>query len=95
MSTGKSGNLDRIVAEARRAAAERERSYREQALNIYPWMCGRVAAASSRVRTCASRPSTTGITIMTTTHPTAATGSCCACNAMTGAGKAMSKDPAF
>jgi hypothetical protein len=35
------GKLDRVVAEARRAAAERERGYREQALKIYPWICGR------------------------------------------------------
>ena len=33
--------LDRIVAEARRAAAMREQGYREQALKIYPWICGR------------------------------------------------------
>src|SRR6266576_5762486 len=33
--------LDRIVAEARRAAAKREQGYREQALKIYPWICGR------------------------------------------------------
>ena len=33
--------LDRIVAEARRHAAKREHSYREQALKIYPWICGR------------------------------------------------------
>src|SRR6476469_7566713 len=35
------GKLDRVVAEARRAAAEREQGYREQALKIYPWICGR------------------------------------------------------
>jgi len=35
--------LDRIVAEARRAAAKREQGYREQALKIYPWICGRCA----------------------------------------------------
>ena len=35
------GKLDRILAEARRAAKEREQSYREQALKIYPWICGR------------------------------------------------------
>jgi len=35
--------LDRIVAEARRAAAGREKGYREQALKIYPWVCGRCA----------------------------------------------------
>ncbi len=33
--------LDRIVAEARRAREVRERGYREQALKIYPWVCGR------------------------------------------------------
>ena len=33
--------LDRILAEARRAAKDREQSYREQALKIYPWICGR------------------------------------------------------
>ena len=35
--------LDRIVAEARRNAAQREKGYREQALKIYPWICGRCA----------------------------------------------------
>ena len=35
--------LDRIVAEARGAAAKREQGYREQALKIYPWICGRCA----------------------------------------------------
>jgi hypothetical protein len=35
--------LDRIVAEARRNAAERELSYRERALKLYPWVCGRCA----------------------------------------------------
>ena len=33
--------LDRVVAEARRAAEKREQGYREQALKIYPWICGR------------------------------------------------------
>jgi hypothetical protein len=33
--------LDRIVADARRAAAKREQGYREQALEIYPWICCR------------------------------------------------------
>ena len=35
--------LDRIVAEARRAADARALTYREQALKIYPWICGRCA----------------------------------------------------
>ena len=29
--------------EARRAAARREKGYREQALKLYPWVCGRCA----------------------------------------------------
>ena len=40
--------LDRIVAEARRAAATRELGYREQALKIYPWVCGRCAREFTR-----------------------------------------------
>jgi 5-methylcytosine-specific restriction endonuclease McrA len=35
--------LDRVVAEARRAQAQREKGYREQALKLYPWVCGRCA----------------------------------------------------
>jgi hypothetical protein len=35
--------LDRIVAEARKSAEKREKDYREQALKIYPWVCGRCA----------------------------------------------------
>ncbi len=35
--------LDRIVAEARRNADERSQSYRERALKLYPWICGRCA----------------------------------------------------
>lgn len=33
--------LDKIVAEARRTAEQREMGYRERALKIYPWICGR------------------------------------------------------
>src|SRR5437764_14884898 len=40
--------LDRIVAEARRAAATREQGYREQALKIYPWICGRCSREFTR-----------------------------------------------
>jgi len=35
--------LDRVVAEARRARQVREQGYRERALKIYPWICGRCA----------------------------------------------------
>jgi 5-methylcytosine-specific restriction endonuclease McrA len=41
--------LDRIVAEARRNAAERELSYRERALKLYPWVCGRCAREFTHV----------------------------------------------
>lgn len=34
-------NLDRVVADARRAADQRALGYREQALKLYPWICGR------------------------------------------------------
>ena len=43
MKAGDPNKLDRIIAEARRAAEKREQSYREQALKIYPWICGRCA----------------------------------------------------
>jgi hypothetical protein len=33
--------LDRIVAQARKDADARNRGYREQALKLYPWVCGR------------------------------------------------------
>lgn len=41
MKATDSNKLDRIVAEARHAAAKREQGYRERALKIYPWICGR------------------------------------------------------
>ena len=40
--------LDRIVAEARRNRDQREKDYREQALKIYPWVCGRCAREFTR-----------------------------------------------
>jgi len=40
--------LDRIVADARRAAAKREQGFRAQALKIYPWICGRCAREFTR-----------------------------------------------
>jgi len=48
MSAGDPSKLDRIVAEARQAAQKRERGYREQALKIYPWICGRCAREFTR-----------------------------------------------
>jgi hypothetical protein len=40
--------LDRVVAEARKAAEQREQDYRERALKIYPWICGRCAREFTR-----------------------------------------------
>jgi hypothetical protein len=48
MSTGDPRKLDRIVADARRAAETRDQGYREQALKIYPWICGRCAREFTR-----------------------------------------------
>ncbi len=45
-----SSRLDSIVAEARRHSAEREASYRERALKLYPWVCARCAREFSGVR---------------------------------------------
>jgi len=43
-----SDKLDRVVAEARRAAETREKDYREQALKMYPWICGRCSREFTR-----------------------------------------------
>ncbi|HST44776.1 MAG TPA: YajD family HNH nuclease [Luteimonas sp.] len=40
--------LDRIVAEARRSAEQRDKGYRERALKMYPWICGRCAREFTR-----------------------------------------------
>jgi hypothetical protein len=40
--------LDRVVLEARRAAQQRDAGYREQALKIYPWICGRCTREFTR-----------------------------------------------
>ena len=50
---GKSGppdsaRLDRVVAEARRHQDARSRTYREQALKLFPWICGRCAREFDR-----------------------------------------------
>ena len=40
--------LDRVIAEARRQRDLREQSYRERALKLYPWVCGRCAREFTR-----------------------------------------------
>jgi hypothetical protein len=34
-------SMDRIVADARRDRKQREQTYRERALKMFPWVCGR------------------------------------------------------
>ncbi len=40
--------LDGIVAKARREAEQRGHGYRERALGMYPWICGRCAREFTR-----------------------------------------------
>jgi hypothetical protein len=42
-NTPNRAKLDDVVAAARRDKEEREKGYREQALKMYPWVCGRCA----------------------------------------------------
>lgn len=43
-----SEKLDQIVAENRRYQDQRAKSYREQALKLYPWICGRCSREFTR-----------------------------------------------
>ena len=40
--------LDRTIAEARRGMDQRAAGYREQALKLYPWVCGRCGREFTR-----------------------------------------------
>lgn len=42
------GRHERIMAEQREYIARREKGYREQALKLYPWICGRCAREFNR-----------------------------------------------
>jgi len=51
MSTPKppdNAKLDRVVADARRNAELRDQGYRERALKMYPWICGRCTREFTR-----------------------------------------------
>jgi hypothetical protein len=48
MSKPDQDRLDRVVAEARSNRAQRDQGYRERALKIYPWICGRCAREFTR-----------------------------------------------
>jgi hypothetical protein len=43
-----SSHLDQVVARARREAEQRSKGYRERALAMYPWICGRCAREFTR-----------------------------------------------
>jgi len=43
-----SSRLDKVVAQARRDAEQRDQGYRERALKMYPWICGRCAREFTR-----------------------------------------------
>jgi 5-methylcytosine-specific restriction endonuclease McrA len=43
-----SSRLDKIILEARKNAEKRALTYREQALKLYPWVCGRCARTFTR-----------------------------------------------
>ena len=44
----KRAHTDRMIAEAIRNRQQREQGYREQALKLYPWICGRCAREFAR-----------------------------------------------
>ncbi|WP_455209112.1 YajD family HNH nuclease [Kaarinaea lacus] len=48
MVDSQNDKLDRVVADARRARELREQSYREQALKMYPPICGRCGREFNR-----------------------------------------------
>lgn len=48
LSDKKSSKLDRVLAEQREYIANREKSYREQALKLFPWVCGRCTREFNR-----------------------------------------------
>jgi hypothetical protein len=47
--TDKDQRLDAVVAAAQQSRAQREQGYREQALKLYPWVCGRCSREFTRV----------------------------------------------
>lgn len=42
-TTSNRSRLDQVVADAHRNREQREQGYREQALKLFPWICGRCA----------------------------------------------------
>lgn len=48
MRVPNNNRLDQIVADARRQAEQRQTGYRERALKLYSWICGRCAREFTR-----------------------------------------------
>ena len=48
MATDKTARTDRLIADAVRNRLGREAGYREQALKIHPWICGRCSREFTR-----------------------------------------------
>jgi hypothetical protein len=48
MSAPNNAVLDRIVAQARKEAEQRGHGYRDRALKMYPWICGRCTREFNR-----------------------------------------------
>jgi len=46
--TGSGRRLDAVVAAAQHSRTQREQDYREQALKLYPWICGRCSREFAR-----------------------------------------------
>lgn len=49
MATDKNKRLDDIVAQSKKYQAEREQTYRERSLKMYPWVCGRCSREFTHV----------------------------------------------
>ena len=43
MSKSENSKLNQVISDARRASTERDKGYRQKALNMYPHICGRCA----------------------------------------------------
>ena len=48
MSDAKKAHTDAVIAASRRDREDREAGYRERALKIYPWICGRCSREFTR-----------------------------------------------
>ncbi len=48
-TAGNTSKVDKLLAEQRDYIAKREGGYRERALKLYPWVCGRCAREFTRI----------------------------------------------